>query len=1122
MSGRDQPAKKNSKLGFLDEISDFNSNQPKSGQGQMKIGVEEMTPISRTGRSPTGTMTSNPSFKQPSPSEREDVFLSRTDSRGSGKTTGRFQDVPATLVESSTGSPGTNIKTQTSTNRGYTFSGSQPPFDSNARGSGQLTQSKVTAGFGEDFMDEGEPGDDFFDPENNHPQDMEIHDLDHSDLDLHGMLHDDIDTAVVLHKDENEDDDHDLDKAVVGHSEEEEEEMQEEEVSGGINELVANVIKTAGAAGSASISKSQSRGAGVSSGSGALKSEKTQTNVRGTQSRSSENEDEEIVRTRIKMTTEEVEDNSKEVVENQAQTRAYASGSTTIEKGRSTAGAAATSSNSKTNVQGRGSQKTSGRYDQEYVKTGEETEEVIEEESGVRATDGDGKAIYQTSKNSKIVTSSTVNNAQAKSSPLNAQFKEKTAVFTGSKQPFVVNVSSAAGDNMNQITTSKTKVNIVGGNVATATAGLFSPPSSMGKPPRNISSSMVLDSTTLAEVQSPHRGRPPRNPTENKRRTSLYHSTRFDSTGELKDLHEVNSNESVDGNLDEAESGIEMKTLKFLFRIDNVVIRNQSKHVVELFNRISQTAKNLIENRQRHLQRVQALSKMQFLQRFRERMRLYPRRAFLKWKIHSDELFVASKLPKIALVGRLNYMIAMFRFMYMINLQRTKKQVSLRKVSKGIKELIHLQERLEVRKNDKHANMLHAFSKLKNKYHRTIKIEIFANTIESLSTRRHFKEAFFSNLCEKRRQTRSALHNLLRTQNSKLSSAFSSLCLHTQYTSESTDSHPDIPSTLELYSSIQSLRRSVSSTLQSVFSHPQSVQKGLIRLYATMDSAQRKIMRKPFVWARGVQGKRLRGGVCALARVVDRIVSSRMRTAFRSLLSKRLQAEQKKVARVIIRLVRHQQEKVREAVQNMMYVVDTVVEEVKKTEVDESTFIAAMSNICRLERNRKRLFFNCCQSLIAELKMQSYMVSLFAWSRSTKAAKFENALNRKSKTFEAFLGLQSFMRRKLSGGLKLALLRIRNESFLVQHFKNPKRLSQEFNTWTFEPLRLKRLRVGFEAIKRKFYKVTVHRMKMEKVISRIETTDLTDVDAEVVGAIVKVSKVVVRKVGSNRNVQIGY
>ena len=158
--------------------------------------------------------------------------------------------------------------------------------------------------------------------------------------------------------------------------------------------------------------------------------------------------------------------------------------------------------------------------------------------------------------------------------------------------------------------------------------------------------------------------------------------------------HEVDSDESVDGEAD-AESGVSMKSIKFLCRIDNLVVRAQYKRSLEFIKRFKLMTINSLISKQLLLKRVTAMKSMKIFRKFGEKLKYYPRKAFLKWKIVSDDLFLAKRIPKIALTSRINHQVAIMRMKYMINLKKTSQQIKLRRAEKVVKRLVDLHERLE-------------------------------------------------------------------------------------------------------------------------------------------------------------------------------------------------------------------------------------------------------------------------------------------------------------------------------------------------------------------------------------------------------------------------------------------
>lgn len=163
----------------------------------------------------------------------------------------------------------------------------------------------------------------------------------------------------------------------------------------------------------------------------------------------------------------------------------------------------------------------------------------------------------------------------------------------------------------------------------------------------------------------------PKPPTNPRGPNDLSHlNTPNKALNQRRPEHEVDSDESVDEEAD-AESGVQMKSIKFLCRIDNLIVRAQYKRSLEFVNRFKLMTINSIRSKQLLQKRIALMSKMKLFKRFGEKLRLYPRKAILKWKIVSDDLFLAKRIPKIALTSRINHQVAIMRMKYMINLRKT-------------------------------------------------------------------------------------------------------------------------------------------------------------------------------------------------------------------------------------------------------------------------------------------------------------------------------------------------------------------------------------------------------------------------------------------------------------------
>ncbi len=504
----------------------------------------------------------------------------------------------------------------------------------------------------------------------------------------------------------------------------------------------------------------------------------------------------------------------------------------------------------------------------------------------------------------------------------------------------------------------------------------------------------------LANFLSPRVGppkKPPINP--NFRTSSTFHSPKRNANLKREDVDDIESDESVQENGDDAESGMKMNTIRALCRINTLFVRAKTQREMEFWKSFKFLTVGSIINRKRLANRVSKLISMNFIHRFTDYLKLYPRRAFLKWKVLSDDMFMARQIPKIALTSRINYQIAIIRMKHMVNINKTKKNIKLRKAQKVVTQLIEMHEVLTRKKNDSHANKLHAFSRIKDKYHRSVLIEIIANTVESVFEKRKITRRFIDILKKRSVIVHRVFNKLVQAQTTKENVAFERLGL--QAANIAQEEEFNAVSRLDLYSTIQYLKKAASQNLENISSRPKAPTKLLEKLHSFINKKEKTLKSEVLTKLKGGQTPVQLDAASRIEQIFRRIKERNERVVFRAIKDKKRILHKRKVDRVIRKLIESQQDKMRQSIQELHQSTKESKSRFINREITRKAAVTKfMTDISRFERQRKMTFFTKLQYLISELKMHTYMDELHRWSRVYKDIKTRDSLYIERVTYE--------------------------------------------------------------------------------------------------------------------------
>lgn len=541
--------------------------------------------------------------------------------------------------------------------------------------------------------------------------------------------------------------------------------------------------------------------------------------------------------------------------------------------------------------------------------------------------------------------------------------------------------------------------------------------------------------------------------------------------------HEVDSEESQDE--DAEDCGIEMKTIKFLFRIDNLFVRAKSIRTVLFFQNLKSNLKMYAGNRLSLETKVRALSKMNFIKKFSDKVKFYPRKAFLKWKLLSDEALIARLVTKIALNSRLNHMVALYRLRHRCLLNKIARQKELRSYKKAFEQIIELQEDLQRKKNDSHLNLIRGFNRIKDKYHRTVKVEILANRIESIFNKRNHLHTSVCRLKSIIKRRDELVRTLIQRQKFNHYQSFTKLT--TLLGSRLPDPDLDLESLTRNCQSI--LKGAVAKNISSLFERVNNRSKGLTALKSLGDNlAQRSNsdgLKSLIDHARNAEPRE--SPAERLCKLLHKIMNNRLANGIKGIAEKAVSKKAWKVKNLIKQLYSRQEEKMRHSVQEMIYRVVDIITLI--SEPPEKKVVKFLTDFSKLERRRKKQFFDRLKEIQLKLDILAASQATLKWVQRNKESKFENTVARSLIRLESFLTMQDILRKIFKNDVRFGFIRIRNESLTLHYFGQTNKILREQISVTFKPMINKRLRLAMLAIKRQAYRRFIKRIKLDQIIA---------------------------------------
>ena len=627
----------------------------------------------------------------------------------------------------------------------------------------------------------------------------------------------------------------------------------------------------------------------------------------------------------------------------------------------------------------------------------------------------------------------------------------------------------------------------------------------------------ALFTSELMNLEKSAYARPPRAGSA-RRRSSFIQGPSPDRRPRPKAMLEKSSEESDDSETGAGnEANLHMKVIKFLFRVDKLFIRAVYARKLLFLRQLKLCRSSAAQDSLLTRKRAEKFGRMRCWRNFAERLVLYPRRAFLKWKIHSDEAFLALKIPKIALMSRINYMIAIFRFKSMVNARKVEEHIRKKKRVSGARRMFRKFDELCQERNNEHKNYYIGFTSIKDKHHRTVRTEIVCNLLQSFFSRRQHSYVLLESLLESRNRRRVAIKKVFESFASKTGQAFCKL-LKNQLSSR-TLAEEDI-SYIDLWTSFSSLKRAVSLPIEAILKRSEKRAEAVSQMCCTIKSREGTFKKAAMnlIVSKSISQQTRASYVWS---TLDKVVQELRCFSFRQIKFKAINGRKNLIRQMLRMLIDKQAKKVRFVMAELLDSLQYIVKQIDT----ETNLLRLEAVFNKLMSQRQRSFMVKFGFMVQELKMQSYLSDLHQWAIARKKTQFSSKIKEKASYLEGTLKLEEILRKLNRFNLRASLLRVKYESLALLHFGNMEKLIEHFEEGVFVPIKQRKMRIAFDSIKRRFYKVVIKRMRLARaiaqVIGSVEQAEQEPEENEN-QVLRSASKVGMRKVGSQRSLQLGY
>lgn len=417
----------------------------------------------------------------------------------------------------------------------------------------------------------------------------------------------------------------------------------------------------------------------------------------------------------------------------------------------------------------------------------------------------------------------------------------------------------------------------------------------------------------------------------------------------------------------------------------------------------------------------------------------------------------------------------------MIHIKRAERNKELQTFLRGFKNLKNITDDIIHIKTDNYSNLLRAFSRIKDKHHRSIKVEIISNQIEAIFNKRNYSSLFFERLKTLTMRQNDLISRLVKTYESKKHTACSRL-LSNYYASLGSE---DGVSSADILASLTSLKRAVTEQMRPVFEVPEEYYQGLGSVCDLIDKKEKALYRE-FLSKLLARNEDREFSVNIYDSCIEKMREARLRDAMRRMkeIKERTITENRAIAlkKIALKIIHAQEAKEKESIRKLHNCCLISVE----TSTKKHGALKIVPNLERLILNRKRAAFYKIIYMLKMLQFKSHLVDVHAWIDANKKARCTGVVKNKTKMIDTIFRVQRNLRIYSRKTMALSFLKIQVEAVKQTYPNNTKRLVQEANNLILEKLIQKRLKPGFEAIRRRYYRRTIQRLKLDIALNQLE------------------------------------
>ena len=555
--------------------------------------------------------------------------------------------------------------------------------------------------------------------------------------------------------------------------------------------------------------------------------------------------------------------------------------------------------------------------------------------------------------------------------------------------------------------------------------------------------------------------------------------------------HDIDSNDSNDEDFE--DSGVSMKSIKFLFRLDNFMIKSTMAR--ELSAMLALITVSQASSNTGLIAKVRTLSKMKFMKRFVDNVRYYPRKAFVKWKLLADDKLRSRLIAKIAICSRINHMVAIYRFRQPVALAAIDRRKRMHRYRQAFEKIAVIDDDIDRQVNDGHMNLLRGFSRMKDRHHRSVKIESMIKLIDSMIAKRQPVRAAASKIKQIASARAEVIRRLLKASHCKLHKSFSKLCRITVRVDKSDEG--DVIE--DIMRSTLYITNKIKSTILSVFEQASGKLSTLDKLSSMGDrQSKRQLMQSLSSLKRNaIDSIKTDSYANVMAMMIQRMYMDRCVKGLLAIRKKAASNRSKKMKVVLNYLYDSQDDKVRYAIQHMINNVET---RVRVIESYETEIIRLGSQLRNMIRCRLRVIFQKLKYSNCHTKIILHSAKVFRWIMCNKQAKLERVFASNIERIKAFLVMQDKLREMSKHHLRYSMLRIKNEALALAFFGQINKMLKDIDYNTIRPIIAKRLRISFDAIKMRYYRKMVKQLKLEKIIrEHIRCEEDSEITVETIG-----------------------